>query len=709
MSGASHTVVEFEFDGMIPSSFASSLSDPVAHPIDVQVVSSEGDVGNLSFTLFEISPHLTATLAAHRNRVNSVAFSPDGTILASGSRGGEIRLWDVNARQSFATLRGHVDAVSSVSFSFPDGTTLASGSRDGTIKLWDGTSGGLIATLEGDSGVSAVSFFERDRLASGAGDGTVKLWDLRTREVARTLAAHSGEVTSVAFSHDGSLLASAGWGDLTVKLWDVASGALGGTLEGHTSVVTTVAFSPDGATVSSGSWDRTVRVWDIETREQIAAYRHADGVTSVSYSTPDGSILASASRDHTVVLWDLLRLEEIAAFGHTDQVHSVSLSPGGLTLAAGGHEGKILLWDVSGWTGPRPVALEIISGDGQQEPAGAVTEPFVILLLDQFGDPLAGAAVTFAVTAGGGTLSATTATTDANGRAATTLTLGRQLGTNTVMAIVAGLEPATFTATGVAIPQTLDKLSGDGQEGAAGAALTEPLVVEVRDQNGNSLPGAAVTFAVTAGGGTLSAATATTDADGRTSTTLTLGSNPGMNTVRATVAGLEPATFTATAKATPDFDGDGVTGFSGFFLFAEAFGSADPRFDLDSSGVVDFADFFLLAESFGQPAKAKLVAMAKELIGLPDGPQLQQNAPNPFNSATVISWLQLQPGSARLEVFALTGQRVAVLHEGTKRAGPHRLRWDGRDEQGRPLASGVYVYRLVTAEAAPTRRLTLLR
>ena len=92
------------------------------------------------------------------------------------------------------------------------------------------------------------------------------------------------------------------------------------------------------------------------------------------------------------------------------------------------------------------------------------------------------------------------------------------------------------------------------------------------------------------------------------------------------------------------------------------------------------------------------MALARERIGLPDGPQLQQNAPNPFNSGTVITWFQLQPGPARLEVFALTGQRVAVLHQGPKEAGIHRLRWDARDDQGRELASGVYVYRLVTAE-----------
>ena len=100
------------------------------------------------------------------------------------------------------------------------------------------------------------------------------------------------------------------------------------------------------------------------------------------------------------------------------------------------------------------------------------------------------------------------------------------------------------------------------------------------------------------------------------------------------------------------------------------------------------------------PGTLQLLALARDRLGLPDGPQLQQNHPNPFNSGTVISWFQLQAGPARLEVFALTDQRVAVLH---------RLRWDGRDDRGRPLASGVYVYRLVTADAVQTRKLTLLR
>ena len=103
------------------------------------------------------------------------------------------------------------------------------------------------------------------------------------------------------------------------------------------------------------------------------------------------------------------------------------------------------------------------------------------------------------------------------------------------------------------------------------------------------------------------------------------------------------------------------------------------------------------------------MAIAKEFIGVSACPQLQHNAPNPFNSETVISWFLLKPGPARVEVFALTGQRVAVLHKDPQQSGYHRLHWDGRDDEGRPLASGVYLYRLVTGEGVLTRKLTLLR
>ena len=118
------------------------------------------------------------------------------------------------------------------------------------------------------------------------------------------------------------------------------------------------------------------------------------------------------------------------------------------------------------------------------------------------------------------------------------------------------------------------------------------------------------------------------------------------------------------------------------------------------------ADFTEIVRFEVEAASAKSVTMAE---ALPDGPQLQQNAPNPFNSQTVIPYFLLEPGAVRLEVLSLTGQRVAVLNEGPQQAGHYRLHWDGRDREGRPLASGVYLYRLVTAEGVLTRKLTLLR
>ncbi len=113
--------------------------------------------------------------------------------------------------------------------------------------------------------------------------------------------------------------------------------------------------------------------------------------------------------------------------------------------------------------------------------------------------------------------------------------------------------------------------------------------------------------------------------------------------------------------------------------------------------------------AYHMAAPSQPAAKAQALIGLPEKTQLQQNAPNPFNSQTVLSYFLLEPGPARLEVFSMIGQRVAVLRQGHQQAGYHRLRWNGRDDVGRPLASGIYLYRLVTDEGILTRKLVLLR
>ena len=662
-----------------------------------------------------------ATLEGHITMVNTVSFSPDGTILASGSRDNTVRLWNVSTREQIATLNGHSSEVLSVAFT-PDGTTLASGSNDGTVKLWDVATRESTDTFEEHTKAVLLVFSPDGKiLASGSNDNTVRLWDVSARS---TIAILEG-TGPVAFSPDGTLLAAGAPWDGTVKLWNVLAKEEMASLGGHTSGVRSLSFSPDGQTLASGSFDGTILLWDLQLLEprphsltKISGLEQ-QGPAGVDLGQPfqilvqdqNGAAFAGAAVTFTVTAGDGTLSATTAttdANGRAESTLTLGRQPGGNTVEVTVADLDPVVFSAVGQAIPQSLAK--VSGDEQEGPAGGpLAEPFVVSVLDQNGDPLTGTTVTFGVTAGGGTLSATADTTDENGRAAATLTLGSNPGGNTVEIRVAGLNRTTFTALGVAIPRTLSRVSGDQQQGAPGTMLPAPFVVSVLDQNGTALAGAAVTFAVTAGEGTLSAPTATTDANGRASSILTLGNLPGASTVTVSVAGLEPVTFTATAEASPDFDGDGETGFSDFFLFADAFGSSEARFDLDGSGTVDFGDFFLLADHFSDPARGKLLALARELIGLPVGPQLQQNAPNPFNSQTVISWFQMKPGPARVEVFALTGQRVAVLQQGPEKAGVHRVHWNGRDHRGRSLASGVYLYRLVTDESVQTRKLTLLR
>ena len=198
---------------------------------------------------------------------------------------------------------------------------------------------------------------------------------------------------------------------------------------------------------------------------------------------------------------------------------------------------------------PVPTMLSIISGDNQTGPTGEpLPNRFVVEVHDQHGDPMGDVTVTFAVTGGGGSLSTKTATTDANGQAASTLRLGTGAGTNIVEASVEGIsEKVTFAAE--AIPPTLTRVSGNNQSAVAGTPLANPFVVAVRDANGTPLAGVAVTFVVRTGDGTLSAGTVTTGANGRADSTLRLGAAAGTNTVKVSAEGISDiVTFTAVAE-----------------------------------------------------------------------------------------------------------------------------------------------------------------
>lgn len=203
-----------------------------------------------------------------------------------------------------------------------------------------------------------------------------------------------------------------------------------------------------------------------------------------------------------------------------------------------------------------PSALYAAGGSGQSAAAGTVLPvPLSVRVADASGNGVAGVPVSFAVTAGGGTVTPSSATTDAQGMASTTLRLGATAGANTVVATSGALTPVSFSATGTtATPPTattLTLLSGSGQSAPVGQALPSPLSVRITDAAAQPVAGVMVVFAVASGGGSLSAAQVATNNLGVASTTLTLGSAAGTNTVTASVAGLvgSPVTFTATGTS----------------------------------------------------------------------------------------------------------------------------------------------------------------
>ena len=344
LAGVRDTVVQFSYDGVIPSRRSTSLSNPIKHPITVEVVDKNGDVGAAYFDLVEISRHHSATLTGHTRQVYFVSFSSDGT-LASVSGDGTVKLWDVVIQKNITTLRV---GGSSVAFS-PDGITLASGVWDGTVELWDVTTQKKTATLERHTeGVESVAFSHDGRLlASGSRDGRVKLWDVTTQKNIATLAGHTDRVGAVVFSPDGATLASSS-SDNTVKLWNVLKQKNIATFT-HTREVDCASFSPDGRLLATGARDGRVKLWNVVKLKNIATLKgHTSAVNSVAFS-PAGRLLATGSDDATIKLWDVMKQRNITTFAHTAPVESVALSPDGRLLAAGSWDNTVELWDMSKW------------------------------------------------------------------------------------------------------------------------------------------------------------------------------------------------------------------------------------------------------------------------------------------------------------------------------------------------------------------------
>jgi eukaryotic-like serine/threonine-protein kinase len=286
-----------------------------------------------------------ATLIGHQAAIRSVAWSPDGSRLATASWDGTARVWDAGAGHELLALDGHGSQVNSVAWS-PDGSRLATAGWDGIATVWDAASGRELLSLKGHVGrVWSISWSpDGARLATGGADATVRVWDAARASVLHTLEGHHGDVICLAWSPDGKFLAT-GSIDGMARVWAPTGGGQPVVLKGHAEWVHSLSWSPDGRRLATASRDNTVKVWDTrDGRELVVFNGHAGWIHSVSWS-PDGTLLATANSDGTAQVWDAGTGRGHLILGRSKrQVNSVAWSPDGSLLATGSADGTAKVW-----------------------------------------------------------------------------------------------------------------------------------------------------------------------------------------------------------------------------------------------------------------------------------------------------------------------------------------------------------------------------
>ena len=628
----------------------------------------------------------------HGEHVRSIVFSPDGQTIASGSADNTIRLWDAATGQIKNILTDHRDDVNRVVFT-PDGSTLMSGSNDKTIRVWDFATGLQKQVLTGHSAsiYSIALSPDGSTLMSGSVDNAIYFWDIATGERLEILTESVVGVDDIAFSPDNTIIASELGTD--ILLWDIATGLQKQVLTGHTANVNSIVFSPDGDTLASGSSDTTVRVWDVATGQiqKILTERGGD-IYTVAFS-PNGDTVAGATWSN-IYLWDVttgLRKETLAGSANS----GIAFSPDGGTFASGSTDTTIRLWDVA--TG---LQKQTFTGHGGSVYSVAFSSDGSILV------------------------SGSTDTTIRLWDAAT----GQHL--KTLVGHTRTVSNLSFSSDG----KILTSGSPDGT-----LRFWDALSGEHLETQETPIPAGhranIIGISLSPDGGTLAS-----------------GSRDGIVflwSVTPRSVETEPVTRPST-QAVEDVNADGVVNIQDLVLVASNFGETGENIaDVNGDGVVNIEDLVIVAGALvnaagapvlwgrdleinltraeihqwlqearqinlTDPAFQRGILILEQLLAVltPKETALLPNYPNPFNPETWIPYQLAETTNVAVRIFSADGQLIRTLAIGHQPTGiyQHRNRaayWDGKNELGELVASGVYFYTLTAGDFTATRKMLI--
>ena len=313
--------------------------------------------------IFRVRPvtRCMSDLPGHSEAVLAVAFSPCGSMLASGSGDTTVRIWDLFTNTPQFTCKGHKNWVFTIAWS-PNSKHLASAGMDNEIRVWDPKTGRPnSAPLKGHTAYVTCLAWEPlnanpacEHLASGSKDNTIRVWNLRQQACVRTLSGHSHPVTAIRWGGAGLLYSASR--DRTIKVWDPLQGTLVRTLEGHAHWVTTLSLSTDHA-LRTGAFDRHGMIGDGSGDDGGAAAAAADeadpktvqAAAQAKYDKIIGKgseMLVSGSDDFTLFLWDPVKSKKPVQrlTGHQQPITQVSFSPDGNTIASCSFDKSVKLW-----------------------------------------------------------------------------------------------------------------------------------------------------------------------------------------------------------------------------------------------------------------------------------------------------------------------------------------------------------------------------